>query len=120
MTLDQIIVFLIIGVTLVLFVWDRWRYDLVALMALLTGAMTGVIPADEVFSGFGHPAVITVAAVLILSFAATNAGVVDVLARLLTKVGDNLLIQIFTLTSLVAVKNSPWPGPRGAGSGQEL
>ncbi|MBV7434324.1 SLC13 family permease [Cardiobacteriaceae bacterium TAE3-ERU3] len=103
MTIDQIIVFLIIGTTLVLFVWDRWRYDLVALMALLACALTGVVPANEVFSGFGHPAVITVAAVLILSFAATNAGVVDVLARLLTKVGDNLLVQIFTLTSLVAV-----------------
>ncbi|UJF24326.1 SLC13 family permease [Suttonella sp. R2A3] len=103
MTVDQGIVFLIILASLAMFVWGRLRYDFVALLALLIGAATGVVPAGEVFSGFGHPAVITVAAVLVLSYAASSAGVVDVLARLVTKVGDNLLVQIFTLTSLVAV-----------------
>lgn len=103
MSFDQIIVFVIILLALVLFIWDRWRYDLVAIAALSAGALAGVIPYDEMFLGFGHPAVITVAAVLIISEAASTAGVVDVIARLLTKVGDNLMMQLITLTALVAV-----------------
>jgi len=45
----------------------RWRYDAVALFALLVVAITGIVPGKEVFLGFGHPAVITVAAVLVVS-----------------------------------------------------
>lgn len=103
MSVEQIIVFIIIFITLVLFIWGRWRYDLVALAAVLAGAFTGVIAFEDMFLGFGHPAVITVAAVLIISEAATTAGIVDVIARLLTKVGDNLVVQLITLTALVAV-----------------
>ncbi len=77
MSHDQPIVFGVLGAMLVLFVWCRWRYDLVALMALLTVLATGVLPFDQAFDGFAHPAVITVAAVLVLSRALQNAGLVD-------------------------------------------
>ena len=53
---DQSIVFLLISTTLVLFIWGRVRYDLVAFMALIAGTIVGVIPTHGVFSGFGHPA----------------------------------------------------------------
>ena len=49
-------------VTFVLFAWGRWRYDAVALLALLTLVLFDVVPGDEAFLGFGHPAVVTVAA----------------------------------------------------------
>ena len=64
---DQSIVFLLISTTLVLFIWDRVRYDLVAFMALIAGTIVGVIPTHGVFSGFGHPAVVIIALVLIIS-----------------------------------------------------
>ena len=48
MTGEQLIVFGVLAATLVLFVWNRWRYDLVALGALLACALTGVVPAGEV------------------------------------------------------------------------
>jgi len=88
MTGEQLIVFGVLAATLVLFVWNRWRYDLVALAALLACALTGVVPAEEVFAGLGHPAVISVAAVLVLSRGLLNAGVVDSVARRLMQVGE--------------------------------
>ncbi len=103
MTTDQIIVFSVLGAALVLFVWNRWRYDIVALGALLVVALTGLVPPDEVFMGLGHPAVITVAAVLVISRGLENAGVVDMLARFLTKVGDRPWVQVGTMTGIVAL-----------------
>lgn len=64
---EQWLVFLILGITLGLFVWNRLRFDVVAMLALLAVAVAGLVPADELFAGFGHPAVITVAAVLVIS-----------------------------------------------------
>ena len=96
-------VFAVLGAALLLFIWGRWRYDLVALVALLAVAVTGITPAEEVFSGLGHPAVVTVAAMLILSRALRNAGVVDVLAKLLLRAGDNTTVQVSLLTLCVAL-----------------
>ncbi len=64
---DQSIVFLLISTALILFIWGRIRYDLVAFIALISGAVVGVIPTQNVFSGFGHPAVVIIALVLIIS-----------------------------------------------------
>ncbi len=103
MTYEQILIFSILLITLGLFIWDRWRYDVVAIMALLALALTGLIPAEQVFSGLGHPAVVTVAAVLILGRALLNAGVVDSVARQLTRVGDKPLLQMAALTITVTI-----------------
>ncbi|MEE9300754.1 MAG: SLC13 family permease [Alphaproteobacteria bacterium] len=81
MTNGQIIIFAILGGVLVFFAWGRWRYDLTAFTALLVGVLTGVVPMEEAFRGFGHPAVITVAAVLVISRALSNSGAVDLVAR---------------------------------------
>lgn len=105
MTDEQLIVFGVLAATLVLFVWNRWRYDLVALGALLACALTGVVPADEVFSGIGHPAVISVAAVLVLSRGLLNAGVVDSVARRLMQVGERPWAQVAALTGIVALSS---------------
>jgi len=101
LTFDQSVVFAILAGALVLFVWGRWRYDLVALAALVLVFVAGLIPAEEVFLGFGHPAVVTVAAVLVLSRGLLNAGVVDVLSRHLGRVGTRPLAQVATLTGIV-------------------
>lgn len=80
MTTDQAIVILILAVTMAQFIWNRWRYDVVAVIGLLAAVMLGVVQVDRAFSGFGHPAVITVAAVLVLSQALQRSGIVDHLA----------------------------------------
>lgn len=106
MTLEQGLVFAVLGITLVLFAWGRWRYDLVALGALLAATLLGLVPAAEAFSGLGHPAVVTVAAVLVISRGLVHAGVVDSVARLVTRVGDRPGVQVATLTALVALASA--------------
>jgi di/tricarboxylate transporter len=103
LNLDQGIVFAVLGITLALFVWNRLRFDVVSMLALLAMAFTGLVPADELFSGFGHPAVITVAAVLVISQGLVNGGVVDAIARLLGRIGHRPTLQVLTLTSVVAL-----------------
>ncbi len=106
MTTDQALVFAILCATLVLFVWGKFRYDLVALTALLLVSVTGLVPINEVFLGFGHPAVITVAAVLVLSRGLFNAGAVDLLSRHMAKVGTVPTIQVTALAGIVVVCSS--------------
>jgi len=101
MTFDQTIIFTILFVTLVLFAWGKWRYDLVSLAAMSAVLFSGLVTTNEAFAGFGHPAVITVAAVLIISQALQNAGVVDVVAAYIMPHTKSLLMHITLLTALV-------------------
>lgn len=81
MTVPQLMIFGILFLTMALFVWGRLRHDIVALAALMACVVTGLVPSDEAFTGFGHPAVITVACILVLSHALQQSGAVDTLAR---------------------------------------
>ena len=99
--IEEIIVFCVLLATLVLFVWGRWRYDVVALLALLAVTVTGIIPGGEAFAGFGHPAVITVAAVFVVSRGLLNAGIVDVISQKLSQVSNRPGAQLASLTGLV-------------------
>jgi len=101
--LDQWLIGIILVAMLVLFVIDKWRYDLVAMMALLSAAILGLVPTAEVFSGFGNAAVITVAAVLIISQALWRSGVVDALASAMINIGDKRWVQMIALTSVTTV-----------------
>ena len=97
------LIFIILGLTLGAFVWGRIRYDLVALLALFAGVLAGVVPAAEAFAGFGHPAVITMAAVLVLSKGFQHSGLVDLIAGQTLKAGGNIMVQLLVLTGTVAV-----------------
>jgi len=80
-TFEQVLILSILAATLGLFVWGRLRHDVVALAALLACVIAGLVPSGAAFAGFGHPAVITVACVLILSHGLQTTGAVDWLAR---------------------------------------
>ena len=86
MLFEQVAILGIIFVILILFVWGRWRYDIVALMALSALAMFGLIPVNELFYGFGHPATITVAIVLVLSYGLTKSGAVEYVGRIVAPI----------------------------------
>lgn len=81
MNSDQTLILVVLGVTVGLFLWGRWRHDMVATAALLACVLLGLLPSQQAFAGFGHPAVITVACVLVLSRGLQMTGAVDVLAR---------------------------------------
>jgi di/tricarboxylate transporter len=84
-----------------MFLWGRWRYDIVAIGAMLMVAISGIIPAQDVFLGFGHPATLTVAMVLIISRGLLNSGVIDLLAEHVLRPLKSTTGHI-SLTSLVA------------------
>ena len=75
---------------------------MVAVAALLAAVIAGLVPADQVFAGFGHPAVITVAGVLVLSRGLQTSGAVDVLARRLLPEAATPMVMIAGLTTLAA------------------
>ena len=101
--LDQILIGAVLIGALILFVWDKWRYDLVAMMALLLAAVLGLVPSSEVFTGFGNAAVITVAAVLVISHALWRSGVVDALAGMMKRVEKRPFLQLVALTLLTTL-----------------
>lgn len=103
MTTDQAILFAILAATVAAFAWGRWRHDIVALGALLATVLAGLLPGGSAFSGFGHPAVITVAGVLVLSKSLQTSGAVDALARrvLPTDAGPFVMIAGLTVTAAI-------------------
>ncbi len=103
MTHDQWIIFGTLALTLVLFVTGRWRYDVVALLALLIVTLAGLIPVDQAFSGFSNAAVVTVAAVLVLSRGLQNSGLVDVIGQQLARLKGGVTIQLAALTGITMV-----------------
>ncbi|MPZ55240.1 MAG: SLC13 family permease [Rhizobiales bacterium] len=106
MTTDQTLAFAILGATLVLFVWARWRYDVVAVLALLAVVLTGLVPPTEALVGFSHPAVVTVAAVLIISRGLQNAGLVDVVVKAVAPLRGRENLQIAAQCLVIAVLSS--------------
>ncbi len=104
--MDQIIVFITLGLALALFIWGKFRYDLVALAVLFFLVVWGIIPTESAFTGFAHPAVITVAAILVVSKALENSGIVNMIVQLMNRVGENKFSQIGVLSLIVAVASA--------------
>lgn len=102
MTQDQSLILLILLMTLTLFLWGRWRHDIVAGGTLLACVLTGLVDANDAFNGFAHPAVVTVACVLVLSRALQISGAVDWLTRHLLPRQAGTTLSIAALTGLGA------------------
>jgi di/tricarboxylate transporter len=81
MTLQQGLAFGLLGVTIAAFIWGRWRYDVIALGALLLGVMIGVVPAKNAFSGFANDVTVIIACALVVSAAFARSGLVEALLR---------------------------------------
>ncbi len=102
----MLIVFITLLFVLALFIWGRIRHDFVAFIALFALVVSGIVKPAEAFIGFAHPAVITVAAVLIIGKALEYSGLIDLLGKWVMKVGKGLLLQIIVLSLLVAVASA--------------
>ena len=102
MTTDQLILFALLLFVFVFLVWGRWRYDLVAFVALLAALLTGVVPANQAFSGFGHPATVIIALVLIVSRGLSNSGAIELLARTVINTTRSLAAHIGIMSILAA------------------
>ncbi len=100
---EQVLVLAIAGGTLGMFLWGRWRHDMVALAALLACVVSGLVPAEQAFQGFAHPAVITVACVLVLSRGLQTSGAIDALSRALLPARAGTTASLLALMGLAAL-----------------
>ena len=102
MTADQLTLFSLLFFVFVFLVWGRWRYDLVAFVALLVAILTGLVPAEKAFSGFGHPATVIIALVLIVSRGLSNSGAIEIIARYVVDSSRKLSSHITVMAGLAA------------------
>ena len=110
MTAEQALSFLVLGTMMVFFIWDRFRYDLVACSALMLSVAVGIVPYDHAFDGFSDDIVIIVGSALIVSAGVARSGVVDVAIQRflpdLQSVRAQLALLVITVTTLSAfIKN---------------
>ena len=104
MTLDIAIVLIILGISLILFISEVIRMDLVALLVLGALALTGLVSAEQAFDGFSNGAVITVWAMFILSEGLTRTGIADIIGRQVMKLGGRRefsMIMVIMVTGAV-------------------
>ncbi len=90
MSTDQIILFSLFGAVFAMLLWGKFRYDIVAFTALMLGVVLGVVPTKDAFSGFGHPATLVVALVLVVSAGLVRSGAVLLITRTLVDASRSL------------------------------
>ena len=100
MTQDQIILFTLFGAVFGLLLWGRFRYDLVAFSALMAGVVLGVVDSKNAFDGFGHPATLVVALVLVVSAGLVRSGAVLLITRTLVDASRSLGAHITLMGAL--------------------
>jgi di/tricarboxylate transporter len=103
MSTDQIILFSLFGAVFGLLLWGRFRYDIVAFSALMIGVVLGVVPQKDAFSGFGHPATLVVALVLVVSAGLVRSGAVFLITRTLVDASRSLGAHITLMGAIGGV-----------------
>lgn len=106
MNTDQWLITGVLMLTLVLFVWGKYRHDVVAAIALGLCVLAGLVASEDAFAGFSHPAVVTVAAVLVISDALRRSGVVDMIVQKILPYTENPLSHILIMTTVVTVASA--------------
>jgi di/tricarboxylate transporter len=99
----QILTIVILVVMVALFLWEKWRYDLVALMALLASVAAGIVPANRAFSGFANPVLPLIGAALIVSAAIGQSGAIEILVRRLRPLMQSPDLQVGVLVGCVVL-----------------
>ena len=109
-TVHQGLLFALIGVLFFFLIWGRFRYDLVAFAALISASLLGLVPTEDIFSGFGHPAVIIIALVLIISRGLYLSGAIEMMSGALLDgargIGRHIALMAGVSAALSAVMNN--------------
>jgi di/tricarboxylate transporter len=106
MTLQQFLAFAVVAGMMALFVRGRLRYDLVAVLALLTAVLVGIVPPDKAFQGFGDDIVIIVASALLVSAAVGRSGVLEAALTRVAPYIRSTQAQVVVLVGTVTVLSS--------------
>ena len=102
MTTDQLILFVLLFLVFAFLIWGKLRYDLVAFISLIIALVLGVVPTEQAFSGFGHPATIIIALVLIISKGLSSSGVIELVAKQVSRFSDSLQTHIGAMAGIAA------------------
>lgn len=103
---DQIIILGLLILMVGLFIWGRWRYDAISLGVLSVFVLLGYIQPEEAFKGFSHPAVITVALVLLISKGLERSGFISVIGRKLQAYANSEIQFMISITFFAAILSS--------------
>ena len=103
MTLDQTLLFSLFAAVFGLLLWGKFRYDLVAFGALMVAVVLGLVETKDAFAGFGHPATLVVALVLIVSAGLVRSGAVFLITRTLVDSSRSLGSHIGLMGGIGAV-----------------
>jgi len=106
MTNDQIILFGLFAAVFAMMLWGRFRYDIIAFSALLIAIILGVVSEEAAFAGFGHPATIIVALVLVVSRGLINSGAIEVVMRTIADSGKSVGRHIAELAGIGAIMSA--------------
>ncbi len=110
MTTDQLMLFALLGLLFGLLLWGRWRYDVVAFACLILAVAAGLVPGEQAFAGFGHPATVVIALVLVISRGLEQSGIVELMARHLVDpkrpVARHIAVMAGLAAGLSAVMNN--------------
>jgi di/tricarboxylate transporter len=105
-TSSQAILFTILVSVIALLIWGRWRYDLVAFSALIMALITGVVPYENAFAGFGHPATVIVALVLVVTRGLTNSGAVELITNRVVDASRPVSVHVGVMAGIGAALSS--------------
>ena len=97
MNSEQILLVAIFCLLFSLLLWGKFRYDLVAFSILIISVAIGVVPYNNAFDGFAHPATIIVALVLVVSKGLINSGAIFFIGQKISAFGKNLWGHILSL-----------------------
>ena len=100
MTPEMLFVFSVLGVTILLFLSDKLRLDLVAMLALLTLLLSGIITTDEALAGFSDPIVLIIAGLFVVGGALYQTGVAGLVGRWLYRAAGGNVTRLMILTVL--------------------
>ncbi|MBL4785766.1 MAG: SLC13 family permease [Cohaesibacteraceae bacterium] len=103
MTLDQSLLFGLFALVFVMLIWGRWRYDLIAFSALVIALLLGLVPTSDAFSGFGHPATVIIALVLVVSRGLLNSGAIQIITQRLIQDGRTVGTHIALMSGVGAI-----------------
>ena len=101
MTLPQILSVAVLAGMMLLFIWGRFRYDLVAIMALLAALALGIVKPRDAFSGFSDDIVVIVGSALVLSGAVQRSGVIESVMLVLQRRARSVRSQLLLLSASV-------------------
>ena len=103
---DQILIVGLLIFMVGLFIWGRWRYDAISLVILSLFVVLGFVEPSQAFTGFSHPAVITVALVLLISKGLERSGFISIIGRQLQNYANSEVQFMISITFFAAILSS--------------